>query len=312
MKRCINYGGSTVWPNEHKVLSDLPESLDVVLTIGDSDSSGGAGIQADLQTFQNLGVRGCSIMTAITAHNEHEITTMQPMSVEYITAQLSALSHSPKIIKLGMLARVSTIEIMVNFLRQYTGKVILDPTMLSAFRKELLHAESEQYLHELRNLFPYVEILTLTIPETESILGRTIHSYHDIENAGHEFLAMGLKSVFIKGSHLEHNTLSQDYWTNGTESYWLSGQYDEYSNDRGMGCVFSAAMSASLALGYPLKDAIIIAKMYIGRGIRLAQSINASTFITHAGWPEDEIDLPCLSDCYHGFSSAFSDCGRIQ
>ncbi len=269
----------------------------IVWTIAGSDSSGGAGIQADLQTFRALGVHGCSVVTAITAQNTHEASVHYPQ-FETIAEQIDVLQNDfpPNAIKIGMLGSSDALASIVNFLKQYADSVILDPVMIASSGKRLFAAEPGEYIARLATLFPYVSLFTPNIPECEMLLNRRISSLSDMEAAARQLLSLGLRSVYIKGGHLDQENACHDFWTNGKESFWLSGQRYEAKNYRGTGCTFSAAVTACLASGYELKDAIVIARMYVSKAIRLAWHWDMKTaFLCHEGWPEDGIDLPYLA-----------------
>lgn len=267
-----------------------------VWTIAGSDTCGGAGIQADLKTFANLGVHGCSIITAVTAQNLHAVEDCFYLSAAQISSQIQALKNdlAPAAVKIGMLGTLDAIDIIHDYLRQYSGFSLLDPLLISSSGRNLFAGNLPDYQQALMKLFSYIDVLTPNIPEAELLLQRTINTTNDIESASREFIAMGVKNVVIKGGHGDR-ACSDDYWTNGSESYWLSSPRAADVNCHGTGCVFSSALAAAAANGYAVKDAIVIAKMYINRGLRAALKSSSSVFFPHGvGWPEDEIDLPVL------------------
>lgn len=142
-------------------------------------------------------------------------------------------------------------------------------------------------------MFRYVTVITPNRIEAEAILNRSISSYQDIINAASDLLSLGAKQVLLKGGHLKDNLFSQDYWTDGKESFWIANHRFPETNYRGTGCVLSSALTACLALGYSIKDAIVIAKMYVNRGIRQSIEIDKdASQLYHDSWPEDEADLP--------------------
>lgn len=287
----------------------------IVWTIGGSDPSGGAGIQADLHTLQQLGVHGASVITAITAQNARHITDIHYVLPEQIATQLATLqSEMPaNVIKIGMLGHAATIACLRHFLQNYAGFVALDPVLVATSGRALFTADIENYIQQLTSLFPRVDLLTPNVQEAEILTGMHIQHYQDIKKAANALLALGVKNVLIKGGHFANDHFSQDYWTNDVESCWLANFRYPPKNYRGTGCVFASATAASLALGYGLKDALVIAKMYINQGIRLAQAISEdTTLLTHVGWPEDEIDLPYVSDQpLRQLSPSFPHCGTI-
>lgn len=289
---------------------------EIVWTIAGSDSSDGAGIQADLKTFQNLGVHGCSIITAVTTQNNQEINEIQYLSGESVESKMKSVQHDflPKAVKIGMLGNFSVLEKVINYLRSYSGHVVLDPFLIPTSGKNLFDTDLKKYLSQIKNIFPLVDIITLNISEAEKILCRNIESHHDIEKSALEILSLGAKSVLIKGGHFRQENFSQDYWTNGLESFWISNQRYPHKNYRGTGCTLSSAITACLALGYSIKDTIVLAKMYVSRGIRLSEAMHHhSTLLAHSGWPQDEIDLPHIThQPMHQLPEKFLDCGLEQ
>jgi len=278
-------------------------------TIAGSDCSGAAGIQTDLRTFQNLGTHGCSIVTAVTSQNTDETYAIDYPSSNNIASQLNALQYdlSANAIKIGMLGQLSTIDVVYHFLKNAGKKIVLDPVMYATSGKKLFSGDIAEYLNALKKLFPLVDLITPNLHEAEILSDIELHSSQDIEKITKKILSFGAKSVLIKGGHQANDQFSQDYWSNGTESLWLSCKRQANSSHRGTGCTLSSAITACLAQGYDLKDALVIGKMYVNQGIRLA---NQSILLTHAGWPEHQADLPFLS--HHRMNKlpqVFTDCG---
>ncbi|KTC78360.1 thiamine phosphate synthase [Legionella brunensis] len=270
----------------------------IIWSIAGVDPSGLAGTQVDLETFKNFNVDSCSIITAVTAQNACAVTAIESISSDHVAAQCEALQQAfkPKAIKIGMLGTLSTHEKIAHFLANYSGFVVLDPVLASSSGTALIFSNVKQHLESLVKLFPYVDIVTPNLIEAEKILNRSLTSYQDIQEGAHTLLSLGAKSVLLKGGHAKDSLFSQDYWTNGQESFWLANQRLPNKNYRGTGCTLSSAIAACLALGYSIKDAIVIAKMYVNRGIRKALDIDRHTAkLFHGAWPEDEIDLPYLS-----------------
>lgn len=151
-------------------------------------------------------------------------------------------------------------------------------------------------IESLVRSFPYVDIVTPNRLEAEKILNHSLTSYQDIQEGAHAMLALGAKSVLLEGGHIKDALFSQDYWTNGHESFWLANQRLPDNNYHGTEGAFPSALAACFALGYSIKDAVVIAKMYVNRGIRQALAMDQHTAkLIHADWPEDESDLPYLS-----------------
>lgn len=272
--------------------------IPIAWTIAGSDTSGGAGIQADLKTMNALGVHGCSIITAVTAQHHHDILHINYMSSESILAQLSSLAEisPPKAIKLGMLGTISTIHHIMNFLTTYTGYSVLDTPLFSSSGIPLFDTDHHSYVTHLKKLIPLVTLMTPNIPEVETLLGHQITSSHDIQKAADMLITLGAKNVLIKGGHLNHTDFCSDYWTNGIESCWYSSKRYIHLNYRGTGCTLASAITVCLALGYTLKDALVIGKMFTNQSVRLSQKINAqSALLSHTQWPEHHIDLPYVN-----------------
>lgn len=270
----------------------------IVWTIAGIDPAGLSGTQVDLETLRNLNVAAYSIITAVTAQNTNSVTAIEAISAEHVATQCETLFHSfkPNAIKMGMLGTLSVHKKIAAFLKTYAGYVVLDPVLASSSGSELIFSNLQQHIESLETLFPFIDVITPNVMEAEKILNVSLRSYQDIENGAHAILDLGVKSVLLKGGHVGDKLFSQDYWTNGADSFWIATQRSPEKNYRGTGCTLSSAVAAFLALGYTIKDAIVIAKMYINRGIRLAHNIDQKTAkLFHGGWPEEQVDLPYVS-----------------
>lgn len=265
----------------------------VVWTIAGSDSCAGAGIQSDLLTMHHLGVRACSIITAVTAQNLHQITASYFLPATIINQQITA-TPEPCAVKIGMLGNVEIIQVIQQFLHEFSGQVVMDPLLHASTGQALFAGHAEEYKAALKSLFPHVTILTPNRREAEMLLARTIENRADMEAAAHDLLAMGVKHVVLKGGHF-HGAFAHDYWTDGVESCWLSSPRIE-ADCHGTGCVLSSAITACLALGYSMKDALVIAKMVINRGMRAAEKSCSHYFSHQTGWTEEQGDLPYVSN----------------
>lgn len=271
----------------------------IVWTIAGSDSCAGAGIQSDLKTFHDFEVYGCSVVTAVTAQNTVKIGGIHYVSSDSIQSQLSTLNNDlpAKAIKIGMIGTVENVIQLGNFLNSFSGKVVLDPIIFAGSGQHLFHQSLDDYLMALKKLFFKIDLLTPNRQEAEFLLGKEINNPDSIVAAAQEFLLLGVKSVLIKGGHFNNDLYSQDYWTDGQESCWLSSIRTHGIRYHGTGCVLSAAVTACLALGYDIKDALVIGKMYVNKAIRLASRIGqGAAILSHPGWPEDHMDLPQITD----------------
>ena len=267
----------------------------IVWTIAGSDSGGGAGIQADLHTFHNFKVHGCSVITAVTAQNSVGVDDVAYIPSKTIRAQLQALQSDlpTKVIKLGMLGKPSVIHTVAEFLKNYDGIVICDPVMIATAGASLSQSEAVNAL--IHAIFPYVDLLTPNIFEAEQITQRSLQTSEAMAQAAHDIIKLGPKSVFIKGGHNAGNYCS-DYWTNGKESFWLTNHRQSNPNTHGTGCTLSAAIAANLALGHPLKDALVISKMYVTQGIYHATALGKGPGpVSHYYWHKSLMDFPTLT-----------------
>jgi|BEDMetMinimDraft_2_1075160.scaffolds.fasta_scaffold00326_3 hydroxymethylpyrimidine/phosphomethylpyrimidine kinase len=246
--------------------------LPVALTIAGSDSSAGAGIQADLCTFKAMGVWGTTVVTAVTAQNTAEILGIQKVDPDVVADQIKAIltDFDVRAIKIGMLYDSEIIKTVSQQLENYTGPIVLDPIFVSSSGTALLMPKALKELEEL--LFPKVTLLMPNRYEAESLSGIAISNYNSIKAALSSLIKLGPSSVLLKGGHLQ---------TDWAADYFFDGQFFKvYRSKRmenlelhGAGCVYSSAIAAALAKGYPLDKAIRISKRYISRRIQNAHRL---------------------------------------
>ncbi|MDR0846768.1 MAG: bifunctional hydroxymethylpyrimidine kinase/phosphomethylpyrimidine kinase [Lactobacillales bacterium] len=239
------------------------------LTIAGSDSGGGAGIQADLKTFQELGVYGASVITALTAQNTAGVQAVQVTAPDFIDAQLESVLSDLKFdaIKIGMLGNVETIEVVAGALNRFdVPKIILDPVMVAKGGASLLLEDATAALIE--KIIPLSFVITPNLDEAQVIVGRELITDEDIKNAAKEIQNMGAKNVVIKGGHRIVGGIARDYLLteNGSEHYFESPKFDT-PHTHGTGCTFSAAIAASLAQGSSTVEAVQLAKDFITAAI---------------------------------------------
>jgi len=233
-----------------------------VRIIAGVDPTGYAGIVADRRTLTHLGL-------------------------------VTDLISDPTAIKIGMIENPDEVKI---FLSNNSCKIVLDPLFFSSTGSPLFKTNVEQHTHYLKSLLPLVDIITPNCHEAEILLNRSITSYHDLENAAQSLIELGARNVLLKGGHFKDSVFSQDYWTNGHESFWLANTRFQEKNYRGTGCMMSSAIAGCLALGFTIKDAVVIGKMIVHRGIRLSKSLDPHTAeLFYGSWPEEQVDLPYLS-----------------
>jgi hydroxymethylpyrimidine kinase / phosphomethylpyrimidine kinase / thiamine-phosphate diphosphorylase len=269
----------------------------IAWTIAGSDSGGGAGIQADLLTMHDLGAHGCSVITALTAQSSTGVTHVETASTESIVATVKALNEDlpARAIKLGMLGTEVVVTAVASYLATYDGPVVCDPVMVSTSGSKLMQPAAQAQL--VSAIFPRSALITPNKLEAEALLGRTLHSADDVVAGAAELLATGAKAVLIKGGHLdEASTTAQDYYTDGTNSFWLSALRSPSANTHGTGCTLSSAIAACIAQGYTVPDSVTVAKAYVTAGIASAAQLGAGPGpVAHTGWPHSGAAMPWLT-----------------
>jgi len=240
----------------------------VVLSIGGSDPTGGAGIQADLKTFQHFGVHGLSVITAITVQNTRGVISTNSVSAELVEAQLNALSDDIAIdaIKIGMMTTMEIVDVVANFVKKHRMPTVLDPILASSNGVGFL---DEAALEALKNtLCPLASIVTPNIPEASALTGVFINSEADMLQAALRLMEAGAQSVLIKGGHAAGPD-ARDLFFDGSEIEWISAPRSA-KRVHGTGCVLSSAIASGLALGMPMREAVQIAKDFITEMIEQA------------------------------------------
>ncbi|QXC48491.1 bifunctional hydroxymethylpyrimidine kinase/phosphomethylpyrimidine kinase [Agrobacterium salinitolerans] len=245
----------------------------IALTIAGSDSGGGAGIQADIKTFSALGVYAASVITAITAQNTKGVTAVEDISVATIVAQMDAVFSDLAVnaVKIGMVSRIETIAAIAERLRRQSQPVVLDPVMVATSGDRLLHEDAIETLR--RDLLPLATIVTPNLPEAALLTGTSMAKTDtEIAQQAELILKAGTNAVLIKGGHGD-GPESTDYLFADGAMQALSAPRVETKNDHGTGCTLAAAITAHLAKGYELREAVELSKDYLngaldaGRGL---------------------------------------------
>ena len=243
------------------------------LTIAGSDSCGGAGIQADLKAFSANYVYGMSVITAVTAHNTQGVFSVQDIDDEIIKNQIDAIFTDIRVdgVKIGMVSKIETINAIAEELRQYKPtNLIIDPVMISKSGFSLLKPESKKTL--IKNLLPLADLITPNIPEAEEILKEigssiiNIKTKEDMCDACKELIKLGCKNVLLKGGHLDGEAI--DVLFNGEEFHYFTSERIDTKNTHGTGCTLSSTITANLARGLSMEEAISEAKRYITVAIK--------------------------------------------
>tara|TARA_Y100001978_G_scaffold200813_1_gene217852 strand:+ start:503 stop:1285 length:783 start_codon:yes stop_codon:yes gene_type:complete len=247
----------------------------ITLSIGGSDSGGGAGIQADLKTFMSLKVHGCSVITCVTAQNSLNVIDVQPIAIKTLNTQLEALFADFKInaLKTGMLLNEEIISNTALKLSECSIPKVIDPVMFSRTGAKLLEENAINAYKKL--LLPQADITTPNILEANLLSNSEIKDINDIEMAGENILKYGCKSVLIKGGGINNLKGKDFYIDNKGNKYWLENKYIDTNNTHGSGCTLSAAICSYLALGIDLLEAIKNAKYYIEKSLKNSYQVGS-------------------------------------
>lgn len=248
----------------------------VALTIAGSDPSGGAGLQADLKTFHQLGVYGMSAVTLLTVQNTVTVESVDPLDPDYVRRQIEAVTSDipPDAAKTGALGNVAIIEIVAHWAAKGVCPLVVDPVTVSKHGKRLLAADGRQALVE--KLLPHAALVTPNVPEAEDLAGLEIRSLEAMADAAHRILALGPKAVLVKGGHLEDGSSeSVDLLLTADGEHRFASQRYKTTSTHGAGCTYSAAIAAGLAKSLSLEDAVAAAKRFVSEAIATAPGLGA-------------------------------------
>ena len=240
----------------------------IAVTIAGSDSSGGAGIQADIKTFAALGVYGASVITALTAQNTTGVTAIHDVPADFIGAQIDAVFSDLEVgaVKIGMLSQSAAIHAVVKGLTRYQAKnIVLDPVMVATSGAAL---SSNSAIETLRHeLIPRALVVTPNLPEAAALIGASIaHNEREMEIQAREIMSLGALNVLIKGGH-GCGEESVDLLVGQGEVIRLSAKRIKTRNTHGTGCTLSSAIAAGLAKGLDLAASAHDAKAYVTTAI---------------------------------------------
>lgn len=238
----------------------------VVLSIAGSDSSGGAGIQADIKTFAALGVYGTTAITAITAQNTQGVHSQLAMTAEMVYDQIVAVIEDlhPSFIKIGMLANAAIVTAVAEALGKYSLPTILDPVIVSSTGHRLLSPEAQDVIKQ--RLLPLSMLITPNIPEIIALTRQPATTYEEKERAAQHLFDYGVKAVLLKGGHEDGDLKSDILFTNsesGIQHTTFTSNTIPTRNTHGTGCTLSSAITAFMARGCSMVEAITEAKRYI-------------------------------------------------
>jgi hydroxymethylpyrimidine/phosphomethylpyrimidine kinase len=235
----------------------------VALTVAGTDSSGGAGVQADLTTFRALGVWGVCAVTAVTAQNSSGVAAVHPVPALVVRAQIDAVvaDTRPAAVKTGMLATaelVRSVATAVADLRLFP--LVVDPVLGASQGGRLLDPDGLQAMTEL--LLPLCTVLTPNLPEAEMLLGHPVRKAKEMPEAAAALASLGPSAVLIKGGHLRGERSPDLLWCGGGAT-WLDGPRIDAPHTHGTGCTLSAAIAAYLAAGLAVPEACLRAKAFV-------------------------------------------------
>ena len=249
--------------------------MKIALTIAGSDSGGGAGIQADLKTFQQFGVFGTSVIVALTAQNTRGVRAVEAVPESMVSAQLTALAEDlpPAALKTGMLAEAGLVRIVARAIRENGwSHLVVDPVMVATSGARLLTTEAEEVVRE--DLLPLALLVTPNLEEAAILTGRVVHDPATMERAGATLMRFGAGAVLIKGGHLPSGDITDILVTPAGIRHFTHPRI-ETTSTHGTGCTLSAAITAGLALGRPLEEAVADGLDFVRRAILAAPNLGA-------------------------------------
>jgi hydroxymethylpyrimidine/phosphomethylpyrimidine kinase len=249
-------------------------ALPIALTIAGSDSGGGAGIQADLKTFHQLGVYGTSVITAVTAQNTVSVRMVHAIPLDVVRAQIAAVAEDlrPDAFKTGMLATAELVSTVATAIERYALEdYVMDPVMVATSGDRLLDRDAEAGL--AKELLPLTRLVTPNLHEAEILTGVAVGTLDDMRRAAVRLVEQGAGAALVKGGHLEGDAVDV-LWDGTEERVWRRPRADT-RHTHGTGCTLSAAVAAGLAQGRPLAEAVDRAIGYVARAIGSAPGLGS-------------------------------------
>jgi len=240
--------------------------LAAALTIAGSDPSGGAGIQADLKTFHQFGVYGEAVITLLTVQNTRHVMRVEVMEADLVRQQIEAVVTDipPAAVKTGALGNAQVVSTVAQWAQHAKAPIIVDPVMISKHGARLLSPEAQQILKH--QLIPHAFLVTPNLPEAEALTGQK-----NPEKAAEHLLKLGCRAVLIKGGHAEGEPTDLFHDRAGVLSF--PGRRIETRHTHGTGCTLSAAITALVAAGMPLREAVERAKFFVQNAIETAPGL---------------------------------------
>jgi hydroxymethylpyrimidine/phosphomethylpyrimidine kinase len=252
----------------------MSETIPIALTIAGSDSGGGAGIQADLKTFQAFGVYGTSVITAITAQNTRGVSAVHAIPLTLVRAQLEAVVSDlrPSALKTGMLATAELVTTVAADIRRHgLRSYVLDPVMVATSGDRLLAEDAVDAMR--RELLPLATVVTPNLQEAALLADMPVTSLVEMRVAAERIRRLGAAAVLVKGGHLEDEAIDL-LLDDAGERLWRRPRIDT-PHTHGTGCTLSAAIAACLASGDTLTDSVEHATRYVAKAIALAPGLGS-------------------------------------
>lgn len=245
----------------------------VALTIAGSDPSGGAGLQADLKTFHQHGVYGAAVVTLLTVQNTCGVTAIDVVAEDFVARQIDAVLDDipPQAAKTGALGSAAVIELVAERARGFQFPLVVDPVIVSKHGARLMDGDARKVLAE--RLLPRASLVTPNLHEVEVLTGARVQDLAGAREAARAIASLGCGRVVVKG--LRRREQSLDLLFDGHEFTEVTGPFVNTRRTHGSGCTFSAAITAELAKGNDLVDAVRMAKAYVTRALESAPDLGA-------------------------------------
>jgi hydroxymethylpyrimidine/phosphomethylpyrimidine kinase len=239
--------------------------IPTALTIAGSDPSGGAGIQADLKTFHQRGVYGTSVITLITVQNTQRVSAVEIMSAKLVADQLDAVLEDipPAAAKTGALGSPEIVKLIAQRAAQFNFPLVVDPVMISKHGQPLMTEPARTEFARL--LAPCAFLITPNMYEASELARMPVHDLEGMKEAALRISELGPKAVLVKGGHLQSDAVDVLYWKGGYAIY--RSPRIQTVHTHGTGCTFSACITAELAKGRDLVEAVDVAKRFVTRAI---------------------------------------------
>ena len=257
----------------------------IALTIAGSDSSGGAGIQADLKTFSALGVYGASVLTALTAQNTRGVQAVEMMSAGFVDAQMTSVFDDLDVgaVKTGMLGTAEIIAVVASRLKDFTGAAVVDPVMVATSGDMLIQEDAVSVLK--RDLIPVARLITPNLDEAAKLTGLAVAtSIEEMQAQGRAIIAQGAQGVLMKGGHFGGER-ADDLLVLPDREVLIEGRRIATENTHGTGCTLSAAIAAHLAAGLDVESAVRRAKTYLSEALEAGVRLD----VGHGAGPVDHL-----------------------